>query len=598
MREYIRLFKFVRPHLKVFAAAVVCMVFSALFDGVSLGMLMPVGDIVLTGKKIVLPPHMPAQFGAAIDALNAVRPLAMLRFVSLAVIALFLLKGLFAFLQAYLMNDISLRVTRDVRSALFAKFQQLSLEYFTRMRGGELISRVTNDVGLISNAISYGATDFAYQSLQVLIFAVMILLIDMKLALLSLVLVPVIGLPMVKVGRMIKKIARQTQEKMADLNSYLFETIQGARVVRAFTMEKQEIKRFNDANNAYYKLSMRSVKRMQLLSPFTELIAIIAGVVVLWIKGIDVIEGRLSFGVLAVFLAALLSMIRPFKKLSQVNALMQQAIAGSIRIHEVLDARPQVQEKKGAGELTGFSDRIEYRDVSFSYGDHTVLQGINLAIAKGQALAVVGPSGAGKTTLLDLLPRFYDPQQGAVSIDGMDIRDLSFASLRGRIGIVTQETILFNDTIRNNIAFGMPQATAAEVEAAAKKAYIHDVIMRLAHGYDTVIGERGLKLSGGERQRIAIARALLKDAPILILDEATSQLDTESERLVQEAINLLIKGRTVLVIAHRLSTIKHVNRIVVLHEGRIVEEGAHDELLRRGGLYTRLYENQIHKEHR
>jgi subfamily B ATP-binding cassette protein MsbA len=568
------------------------MVLSAIFDGVSLGMIMPLADIILTGKKMVLPAKVPAFLSHWVDALNGIPPLTLLNYMGIVVIALFILKGFFGFVQSYLMNDISARVARDVRSDLYSKFHDLSLDYFSNMRGGELMSRVTNDVGTIGNALSTGATDLIYQSLLVVVFALMILFIDSKLALISLILIPLISFPIISVGKVLKKIARKGQEKMADINSLLYETIIGVRVVKAFNMEEAELKKFNDVNQVSYKLSMKSTKRMLLLGPVTELMGIIAGVFVLVVKGREVISGKISFGVMAVSLAALLSMVRPFKRISQVHAIIQQALAGSTRIHQVLETPPSVKEADDPRILSGFKDSVVFENVNFNYGHTPILKDINLEIKRGQVLAIVGPSGAGKTTLLDLIPRFYDPVKGRVLIDGIDVKKISFKSLRSNIGIVTQETILFNESIRANIAYGMPQATQQQIEEAAKKAHIHDVILHLKSGYDTFIGDRGVRLSGGERQRLAIARALLKDAPILILDEATSQLDSESERLVQEAINLLIKGRTVFVIAHRLSTIRNANRIVAMDAGKIVEEGTHEELLAKSGLYKRLYQNQ------
>ncbi|HOW42122.1 MAG TPA: ABC transporter ATP-binding protein [Candidatus Omnitrophota bacterium] len=576
----------------LFAFSGICMLLSALFDGVSLGMIMPLADIVLTGKRIVLPSGLPFQLDGIITRINTIHPLRLLNIMAFGVIALYVFKGIFGFLQSYLMTDISQKVVRDIRSRLYAKFQTLSLDYFIRTRGGELISRITNDVSMISNAISYGFSDIIYESLQVVVFASMILFLHTKLALMTLILLPLISFPIVRVGRALKKFARMSQEKMADINSLLYETILGVRVVKAFNMEETELKKFNEVNQAYYRLGMKSTKRMLILSPTTELIGTIAAVLVLFWIGKEVIAGQVSFGVLGVSLAALLSMLRPFKKLSQVNAIMQQAIAASHRIHEVLDTVPSVREKKEALVLHGLNEGVTFEDIWFGYGQHQVLKNISLQIQRGDILAIVGPSGAGKTTLLDLVPRFYDPDKGRILIDGTDIRDVTLKSLRACIGIVTQETILFNDTIRANISYGMHNASQEAIERAARQAHIHDVILHQPKGYDTFIGDRGVKLSGGERQRLAIARALLKNAPILILDEATSQLDTESERLVQQALNELMQGRTVFVIAHRLSTIRNAHRIVVLAEGVIVEQGRHDELLARNGLYTKLYQNQ------
>jgi len=372
----------------------------------------------------------------------------------------------------------------------------------------------------------------------------------------------------------------------------LTETFIGVRIVKAFCAEQREIAKFKKQNQDYYRLAMKSIKRMLLLGITTELIGVAMALFIVFYGGRQVITGSLSFGVFALFMAALLSLIRPFKKLSQVNSIMEQALAASVRIYEVLDLTPSIAEKAGAGELSGFHRSIAFENVRFGYAEQEILKGINLEVKKGQMLAVVGPSGVGKTTLVDLIPRFYDPQRGRILIDGVDIKELTLKSLRRQIGIVTQETILFNDTIRNNIFYGKPDATQEEIERAAEQAHAHDFIRRLPLGYDTVIGDRGTKLSGGERQRIAIARALLKNPPILILDEATSQLDAESERIVQEALDRLIQGRTVFVIAHRLSTVRNAHHIAVLDQGRLVQQGSHEELASKDGLYQRLYQMQ------
>jgi subfamily B ATP-binding cassette protein MsbA len=554
--------------------------------------MVPLADKVLTNKKIVIPNKLPVFLADFVEKINNTSAVQLLHYLAVTIIILFFLKGVFGFLQGYLMSDIGQRVVRDIKSKLYAKLQSLSLDYFTYKRGGELISRITNDVKVVENAVSYGSTDLVYQTLQVVIFAFLTFFIHFKLALVTIVLVPLISFPILKVGRALRKLSRRSQEKMADTNSVLYETIIGTRIVKGFNMEQYEIGRFERINHDYYKISMKSIKHLLILNPATEFLGCVAGVFVFFWGGQEVIAGKLSFGVFGLFMGSLLSMVRPFKKLSSVNSLNQQAIAASVRIYEVLDTPPTVVERSHPDELAAFKEAIVFRDVWFSYADKDILKGINLEVKRGEMLAVVGPSGTGKSTLVDLIPRFYDPKSGVILIDGVDINTLSLKSLRRQIGLVTQETILFNDTIQANIAYGDISAPQEKIEQAAKKANIHDFILSLPAGYATVIGDRGMKLSGGERQRIAIARALLKDAPILILDEATSQLDTASERVVQEALNKLIEGRTVFVVAHRLSTIRQAQKIIVLDQGSIVQQGRHEELLHKPGLYRKLYQIQ------
>jgi subfamily B ATP-binding cassette protein MsbA len=566
--------------------------FSAIFEGVQLAMIVPVADKVLSNKKIIVPAKLPAFLAGIVENINNTPPLVVLNYVAIGVILLFLFKGIFGFLQSYLMSDIGQLAVRDIRAKLYAKLQTLSLEYFTHKRGGELISRITNDVKLVENAVSYGSTDLVYQTLQVVVFFFLTFFIYFKLALISIILVPLISFPIIKVGKILRKLSRRSQEKMADINSILYETIIGTRIVKAFNMEPYEVGKFDRINHDYYRIAMKSIKRLLIVGPTTEFLGCIAGIVVFFWGGREVIAGKLSFGVFGLFLGSLLSLIRPFKKLSQVNSLNQQAVAASERIYEVLETKPSVAEKANALTLTGFKNNIVFEGIWFYYGEQEILKNINLEVKRDSMLAIVGPSGTGKTTLVDLIPRFYDPKKGRVLIDGIDIKEASLKSLRKLVGIVTQETILFNDTIRANIAYGSLGASDKEIEEAAASSYAHDFIQGFPHGYDTVIGDRGLKLSGGERQRIAIARALLKNPPILILDEATSQLDSEAERIVQEALDRLIQGRTVFVIAHRLSTVRVAQRIVVLERGTIVEEGTHSELISRDGLYKRLYQIQ------
>lgn len=592
MGQYLRLLSFVRPYRWLLVLAVLFMIVSALFDAAQLSMIVPMADKILANKKIIAPAHLPNILARFIDAINNTEPLKLLHLMAIVVVVMFILKGIFNFLQAYLMSDIGQRVVRDVRSKLYAKLQDLSLEYFTSKRSGELISRITNDVKIIENASSYGFTDLMYQSFQVVLFAFLIFFIHWRMALVSLLLLPLVSLPIILVGKVLKRLSLRSQEKMADINSLLVETISGVRIVKAFCMEQPEINKFSAQNRDYYKISMKAIKRMLVLAPLTEIIGATAGIFVFVWAGHEVIAGKLSFGIFGLFLGSLLSMIRPFKKLSQVHALNQQAVAASNRVYEVLDLQPSVREEVQAVELPAFKRSIVFDSVSFKYEDALVLKDINLEVEIGQVVAIVGPSGVGKSTLVDLIARFYDPIKGRILIDGLDIRKATLKSLRSQIGIVTQETILFNDSVRANIAYGKTDVDEEEIVRAAQRAGAHQFISLLPQGYNTFIGDRGYRLSGGERQRLAIARAILKNPPILILDEATSQLDSASEKIVQDAINELITGRTVFIVAHRLSTIRNADEIVVLEKGQILERGTHQQLIEKSGLYKLLNDMQ------
>lgn len=595
MKEYIRLLKFLRPHGWVFVAAVVCMVASTLFSGVQLGMIAPLVDNVFSGKAISFAnPNLPAFIGEFIERINSISPFQLLKITVFLIPFLFLIKGLFDFSKNYLMNDVSQRVVRDVRNKLYQRLQTLSLDFFSHQRTGELASRITNDVSIIQQSFSSDIADLVYQSLQIILFLAVVFLVHWRLAIVSLVLLPLILMPVLRITGKLRKISAKTQEKIADINSMLFETISGIRVVKAFSMEDYEMRRFRDQTHTFYRLVMKSVKRMASLAPLTEFVGTVAAVFVLYYGGRQVIDGYLSFGVFTLFLAALLSLMKPFKRLSQVHGSLQQAAASATRIFKILDMVPTVRVRKDAYELAPIKKKIIFDNVWFWYDrGEAILKEINLEVEVGQIIALVGLSGVGKTTLVNLLPRFYDPTKGRVVIDGHDIRDITLRSLRDQIGMVTQETILFNDTVRANVVYGKMGTGDEKIVQAARSANAHQFIMEMPLGYNTLIGERGTKLSGGEKQRLAIARAILKNPPILILDEATSQLDTESERLVKEAIDRLMKGRTVFVIAHRLSTVVHATKLVVLDGGRIVDVGRHNELIARSGLYKRLYELQF-----
>jgi len=505
-------------------------------------------------------------------------------------------KNLFLYFQGFFMAFVQQSVIRRFRDRLFEKYQCLSLDYFHRRRTGQVISRVTNDVMVLNDSIDIGFNRLVTDSVLVVVFFVFLILLSWKLTLLSMVIMPVVFGFIWITGKKLRKYSTRSQERMADVNSILEEAVNNVRIVKAFSMEKFETKKFLRATYEYFRSLLRMTRIRHLASPINDTLATVAGVIILLFAGSRIISGsgELDAGDFLTFVLAMFSMIKPVKSLSQIHIKLQEGMAAAERVFDVLDTKERIADPPGARRIGEFSRGITYDHVSFSYnGSDQVLRDISFEVKRGEVLAVVGPSGAGKSTLLDLLPRFYDPQQGRIAIDGIDIRTLSLRSLRGLMGIVTQETYLFNNTVRNNIAYGLDGIPAENVVDAAKMANAHQFIVELQSGYDTVVGNRGVMLSGGERQRLAIARALLRNPPILIFDEATSALDTESEILVQQAIDRLMTNRTTLVIAHRLSTIKNADRILVIDQGRIVESGKHNELLAQNGLYERLYTLQF-----
>ncbi len=595
MRNYLKLLGFLKGHKRLFFWAIFANFFASLFEGLQWTMLVPVIDPIFTHKPIKIPNKVPPFIADMVDKINQTNPDSLFYYVILGSFLLIIFKNVITYFSSLLMNDLSQRVIRDIRDKLYAKIQSLSLDYFSEKRAGELISRITNDVAVVENATSYGVTDLLRQPVVILVSILIAFTIYFKAAFIIFFILPLIIFPLSRIGMKLRKLSRRTQENMADVNSILMETISGIRVVKAFGTEQHEINRFKDKNYEAYKLKMKSSRRLLLLSPVTEILGLVGGVIILLWLGREVMHNTLSLGIFIVFFSSIMTIISPIKKLGNVNAMTQQALAANERIYDILDQQPTVQEKPNAITFPVLKDKIKLEHVFFSYEKESgdVLKDINLEIKVGELVAIVGPTGTGKSSLANLIPRFYDVREGKVTIDGKDVRDGTFASLRRQIGIVAQETFLFNDTVRANIAYGTPEATKEEIETAAKRAYAHQFIVKMPEGYDTIVGDRGFRLSGGEKQRIAIARAILRNPPILILDEATSQLDSESEKYVQDALDKLMEGRTDIAIAHRFSTIKKANKIVVLDKGEIVGMGRHEELLNTCALYKRLYETQF-----
>jgi subfamily B ATP-binding cassette protein MsbA len=539
---------------------------------------------------------MPYMVRVVFDDVFASKDRGALFYLPFVIVGLFALRGAVNFAHTYLTDYVGARIVADLRSAIHRHLQFLPLSFFQRHPTGTLLARMNSDTALARTALTDSVVSLARDVTSVLALVGVAFWSDWVLATIAVVVFPASVLPVMRLSKRIKRHTRRGQVTTGRLTTLLQESIQGNRIVKAFGMEEYEIRRFGMENDRLFKQHMRTSRTKALVAPSMEMLAALAIGAVVWYGGFTVIGGGRTQGQFLAFLTAMFLMYQPFRNVAKTYALLQQGFVGAERVFEILDARSEVRESPNAVTLAGISRAIEFDDVSFGYGRKMVLKNINLKIGVGEVVALVGMSGVGKSTLADLIPRFYDVTQGTITIDGIDIRSVSLTSLRAQIGLVSQHTFLFDDTVRNNIAYGTPGKSLEDVIEAAKAGHAHEFIMELPQGYDTMVGELGMTLSGGQRQRLAIARALLKNAPILILDEATSSLDTDSERLVQEALDRLISRRTVLVIAHRLSTIRNASRIAVLVNGSIVEEGTHEELMTRDAEYRRLYSLQLLEE--
>ena len=602
MRQLTRLLRYVFPFLLQLLPGVCLLAGVGFLEAFRLILLKPVLDRVLnpgsgsenivlftmpqTGQPVYLQRFVPTQFHNAWTI------------VAYALVASTVLKGIFDYAGTYLVNHAGFGMITNLRNDLYDSVLRRSAAFFTKHTTGTLISTIINDIERVQFAMSSVLAEFLQQFFSFAFTAVLVVILGRELAWVLVLFVPFIIYSAVRIGRRVRATTRRGQDQLADVQNILHETITGNRIVKAFGMESWEVARFRKAAQRLFRANLRSVAAAAVSSPLMDIFGAIAIALLLLLGRERIAHNELTLGAFVTFVAAVLSMYNPVRKFAVFNNSFQQALGASSQLFKFMDTEDVVAEKPGAKRLPRFSHGIKFDGVCFAYegnseGARDILRGIEVEVKRGEVLAVVGSSGAGKSTLVHLIPRFFDVTAGRLLIDGHDVRDVTLASLRSQVGIVTQETVLFNDTVRNNIAYGQPHVPQKEVEAAARAALAHDFILALPSGYDTVIGERGVRLSGGERQRLAIARALLRNAPILILDEATSALDSESESLVQSALHNLMVGRTVLVIAHRLSTVRRADRIVVIENGTIADVGAHEELMQKLGTYRRLYELQF-----
>ena len=599
MRKYSRIFNYLKAYKSKIALYFLCIILSIIFSIVSFGMLAPFFDLIFKGDsssltKTIDNPAMEALRGMMVSQVGKLNPVGALALICVIIVVSIFLKNVFLYLSFYILNPLKNKIVNTLRSELYNKILQLPIGYFTEKRKGDLISRSTNDVYEVESSLVGALEGWIRDPLTILINFAVLFYISPQLTIAILICIPVIGFILGRISRTLKKQSGEAAIKHGESLSIMDETLNGLRVIKAFNIESLLKSRFEKTNDELLDAKNKISRRRDMASPVSEFLGVLVFVGILWFGGQLVLSQQIPLApsTFLAYLALFYNIINPVKALSTSFSNMQKGSAAIIRIEEVLNTPVTIDDNATGKKLTVFNDSIEFRKVSFAYADAVILDTINLTVKKGKTIALVGSSGAGKSTLADLVPRFHDVTGGEVLIDGINIKDYSLHTVRSLMSIVTQEPILFNDTIANNIALGFPAATEEQIIEAAKIANAHDFIIKKEGGYKSNIGDRGSKLSGGERQRLTIARAVLKNPPILILDEATSSLDTESERLVQDAINNMMQNRTSIVIAHRLSTIRHADEIIVLQKGKIVERGSHDELLMQNGFYRKLVEMQ------
>jgi subfamily B ATP-binding cassette protein MsbA len=603
MRQLTRLIRYALPYWWQILSSVALMALVGALDAFKYLLVRPVFDRVLnpqTGSRDIQLFTIPGTHHAiSLQQFVPGRFTNAWTIVAFALVASTVLKGICDYAGTYLVNHAGFGMITDLRDDLYNTILRRSAAFFSKHTTGTLLSAIVNDIERVQYAMSTVLAEFLQQFFTFLSVAAVVVVLGGKLAWVLLLFVPVIIYSSRKIGSRVRSTTRQGQDKLAEIQNILHETITGNRIVKAFNSEKWEISRFRSAARRLFRANLRSVAATAISSPLMDIVGSVGIALLLLLGRGRIAHNQMTPGVFVAFITAVFSLYNPVRKFALFNNNFQQALGASSEIFKFMDVEDDIREKPHARRLPAFAKSVQFEHVSFTYGgageseDARVLHDINLEVRRGEVVAIVGSSGSGKSTLVHLIPRFFDPTEGRLLIDGYDVRDVTLASLRQQVGIVTQETVLFNDTVRNNIAYSQPNVALKEVEAAARAALAHDFIRALPAGYDEVIGERGVRLSGGERQRIAIARALLKNAPILILDEATSALDSESEALVQSALHNLMSGRTVFVIAHRLSTVRRADRIVVIENGAIADIGAHEELMTKLGTYRRLYELQF-----